>query len=577
MNPFDLRFSDKGKNALSAQENELNKISYTESPSFNEKDQTNYELRDQIRATYSKQPVIPLVTKFNPDKDFVSKTFAKNELAIVPQDISSPVFENTNASKEDLRFASFAKDVYSDTANRSDLDGYKYTPEFSSDKYGTYISDDDIVFSVKGTTTETIPETIGNLAKNTAIALGVPTVPGSDKSYIQQLLAGASTGIVPGAIGTGLVTAGVIASTPALVATGALAGLSLLGTGLLYNDLDTFQSEIDKIKETYPNKKINITGHSQGGTYANLLGINNKDSDVITYNAGKGLNNFYNDIKCKYEDCSNIKNYRIVGDFASMLPSEFQVGQSFQLKPKIPDAQTQLEAKSAESFFIPSDLYIPHNIRNFEDRNLKNLMPDYGLFGRTLARRTGAGLGLATLSATTSALASASTGISETIVAEESLALEKTARATENFTEDILNNLGNIENNNNQLVRDLFDTTAIRQRQLQTGNLLDVGEYQAGLESYYPSANSLQGIGRGSGTGRELGNQLTNILTSNKAVKDTVQTLSKGQKIINNMNDVFTKTGAVTGVVASGGSGDIFGALTYDPYFKPLESELESF
>ena len=397
MNPFNLKFSDK-QNSLSAQETELDKIDYNESPSFNEKDQTNYQLRNEVREFINKQSekkeVLPMITKYNPNVDFDSEKFS-DKLAIIPQDVSDPVFENTNAKEEDLRFASFARDVYNDTSNRSDIDGFKYSPEFSNNKYGTYISDNDIVFSVKGTTTETIAESAGNIAKNTAIAFGGPTVPGSDKSYARQFFAGLSTpSVATGLVGASAIVGGLV-SGPALLATGALAGLTLAGTGLLYNDLDNFQTQIDKIKETYPDKKINITGHSQGGTYANLLGINNKDTDVVTYNAGKGLINIYNDIKCEYGDCSNIKNYRIVGDFASMLPSSFQVGESFQLKPKIPDAQSQLEAKSAESFFIPSDLYIPHGVRNFQDRNLKNLMPDYGLFGRTLARRTGTATGLA--------------------------------------------------------------------------------------------------------------------------------------------------------------------------------------
>ncbi|MFT6497696.1 MAG: hypothetical protein ACJATM_001319 [Alphaproteobacteria bacterium] len=542
MNPFDLRFSDRGRNSLSAQENELNKISYNESPSFNETDQTNYELRDQIRATYSKQSVIPLVTKFNPDKDFVSKTFAQNQLAIVPQDVSDPVFENTNASEEDLRFASFAKDVYSDTANRSDLDGYKYTPEFSSDKYGTYISDDDIVFSVKGTTTETLPETIGNLAKNTAIAFGVPTVPGSDKSYVQQLIAGASTpSVATGLLGASAIVGGLV-SGPALVATGALTGLSLLGTGLLYNDLDTFQSEIDKIKETYPNKKINITGHSQGGTYANLLGINNKDTDVVTYNAGKGLINIYNDIKCEYGDCSNIKNYRIVGDFASMLPSDFQVGESFQIKPKIPDPQTQLEAKSAESFFIPSDLYIPHNIRNFQDRDLKKLMPDYGLFGRTLARRTGTATGLA--------ISGLAPKVAPVILkggryVKDALGLGVSQRAS--IATQELGILG--------------EAVTRRPVGVTPQNFLDLQRGISGTNLTRSSQILQQRIES------NLGSQLEQASRSIRNVESAAR----------NANEAFVTTNQTLGYVAGGGLGDVTLGLTYDAWFKPQENELQSF
>lgn len=534
MNPFALKFTER--NALNDQQNKLNEINFNESPSLNERDQTNYRLRNQIRATYKKKEVVPIIDKFNPDKDFVSKKFNKNELAIVPQDVSDPVFEKTNASSEDLQYVKFAKDVYSENQNRSDLDGYKYSQDFSSEKYGTYISDDDIVFSIKGTTTETPLEAAANLAKNTAIATGVPTVPGSDKSYFQKLLAGASTATIPGVIGAGLLATGALASTPALVAAGAISATTLIGTGLLYNDLDTFQNEIDKIKQTYPDKKINITGHSQGGTYANLLGINNKDTDVITYNAGKGLINIYNDIKCQYEDCKNIKNYRIVGDFASMLPSEFQVGQSFQLKPKIPDSQIQLEAKSAESLFIPSDLYIPHNIRNFEDRNLKNLMPDYGLFGRTLARRTGAATGLA-LSVVIPELA------------------PKAFQGAKNI-------LGYGAPNRSRVVtqefRNLSRTVSDR---IPRQNLLDIKREISGVNLTDQALLLQQNVES------NIGRQLQQTSSSIQAVEN----------IASNANEAFSSTNKALGLVAGGGIGDITLGLTYDSWFKPEESELESF
>lgn len=544
MNPFNLKFSDK-QNSLSAQETELDKIDYNESPSFNEKDQTNYQLRNEVREFINKQSekkeVLPMITKYNPNVDFDSEKFS-DKLAIIPQDVSDPVFENTNAKEEDLRFASFARDVYNDTSNRSDIDGFKYSPEFSNNKYGTYISDNDIVFSVKGTTTETIAESAGNIAKNTAIAFGGPTVPGSDKSYARQFFAGLSTpSVATGLVGASAIVGGLV-SGPALLATGALAGLTLAGTGLLYNDLDNFQTQIDKIKETYPDKKINITGHSQGGTYANLLGINNKDTDVVTYNAGKGLINIYNDIKCEYGDCSNIKNYRIVGDFASMLPSSFQVGESFQLKPKIPDAQSQLEAKSAESFFIPSDLYIPHGVRNFQDRNLKNLMPDYGLFGRTLARRTGTATGLA-ISGVAPKLAPAVLKGGKYV--KDALGLGVAGRA-EIATQE-LGVLGE----------------AITQRPVGVTpqNFLDLQRGISGT-NLTRSSQLLQ-----SRIEENLGSQLEQASRSLRNVESAAR----------NANEAFITTNQSLGYVAGGGIGDVTLGLTYDTWFKPQDSELESF
>ena len=544
MNPFNLKFSDK-QNSLSAQETELDKIDYNESPSFNEKDQTNYQLRNEVREFINKQSekkeVLPIITKYNPNVDFDSGKFS-DKLAIIPQDVSDPVFENTNAKEEDLRFASFARDVYNDTSNRSDIDGFKYSPEFSNNKYGTYISDNDIVFSVKGTTTESTLESVANLAKNTAIAFGGPTVPGSDKTYARQFFAGLSTpSVATGLVGASAIVGGLV-SGPALLATGALAGLTLAGTGLLYNDLDNFQTQIDKIKETYPDKKINITGHSQGGTYANLLGINNKDTDVVTYNAGKGLINIYNDIKCEYGDCSNIKNYRIVGDFASMLPSSFQVGESFQLKPKIPDAQSQLEAKSAESFFIPSDLYIPHGVRNFQDRNLKNLMPDYGLFGRTLARRTGTATGLA-ISGVAPKLAPAVLKGGKYV--KDALGFGVAGRA-EIATQE-LGILGE----------------AVTQRPVGVTpqNFLDLQRGISGT-NLTRSSQLLQ-----SRIEENLGSQLEQASRSLRNVESAAR----------NANEAFITTNQSLGYVAGGGIGDVTLGLTYDTWFKPQDSELESF
>lgn len=544
MNPFNLKFSDK-QNSLSAQETELDKIDYNESPSFNEKDQTNYQLRNEVREFINKQSekkeVLPIITKYNPNVDFDSEKFS-DKLAIIPQDVSDPVFENTNAKEEDLRFASFARDVYNDTSNRSDIDGFKYSPEFSNNKYGTYISDNDIVFSVKGTTTESTLESVANLAKNTAIAFGGPTVPGSDKTYARQFFAGLSTpSVATGLVGASAIVGGLV-SGPALLATGALAGLTLAGTGLLYNDLDNFQTQIDKIKETYPDKKINITGHSQGGTYANLLGINNKDTDVVTYNAGKGLINIYNDIKCEYGDCSNIKNYRIVGDFASMLPSSFQVGESFQLKPKIPDAQSQLEAKSAESFFIPSDLYIPHGVRNFQDRNLKNLMPDYGLFGRTLARRTGTATGLA-ISGVAPKLAPAVLKGGKYV--KDALGFGVAGRA-EIATQE-LGILGE----------------AVTQRPVGVTpqNFLDLQRGISGT-NLTRSSQLLQ-----SRIEENLGSQLEQASRSLRNVESAAR----------NANEAFITTNQSLGYVAGGGIGDVTLGLTYDTWFKPQDSELESF
>ena len=102
---------------------------------------------------------------------------------------------------------------------------------------------------------------------------------------------GVASSIVLPAIAATAIATGAIASAPLVGTIAGLSALSLIGTGLLYNDLNDFQNQLEKIEKKYPNKKINLTGHSQGGTYANLLGIKNEDYDVYTFNAGRGTPN----------------------------------------------------------------------------------------------------------------------------------------------------------------------------------------------------------------------------------------------------------------------------------------------
>ena len=345
---------------------------------------------DKIRETFSKPGFLPRVDieedEIDRDDIIFDISNFNNQSFRVQEDLLNPVFEKGDANEDDLRYASFAKEVYTNLDKRKDIEEYEYIADLSSDKYSTHVGDKEIVFSIKGSDPSgTFVEGTTDIIKDIGIAFSTPS---ANDSNIFKMAGGVASSIVLPAIGAGLIASGAIASAPLVGTIGGLSALSLIGTGLLYNDLNDFQNQLEKIEKKYPDRKINVTGHSQGGTYANLLGIKNEDYDVYTFNAGRGTPNLYNNIKCKYGDCTNIKNYRIVGDFASSLPDGFTEGKSYNLKPKIPDGQTILESKSAEvSLFIPADLYIPHNIRNFEDRTPNNLMPDYGLYGRTLSRR----------------------------------------------------------------------------------------------------------------------------------------------------------------------------------------------
>ena len=257
--------------------------------------------------------------------------------------ISSPEikkdFYNPNPDKADLDYALYSKDVYND--KRTDILNRKYNKKYSSSKYGTYIGDDDIVLSIKGTTPDF---NLDDLKVNTGLLLG---------SFGGQL----STALTNYPI----------------------------------------QQELDKLKKNFPDKTITITGHSQAGALASLLAIDNPDINAVTFNRELGIPFISSVVKCTIFGCKNIKNYRTAGDFASAsLFSNPQSGKTFSLAPKIPDPITQLEAQSMESYFIPADLYIPHSVNNFIDRAKDNLAPDHNIFGRTLSRRSGAAAGAIT-------------------------------------------------------------------------------------------------------------------------------------------------------------------------------------
>jgi hypothetical protein len=246
-------------------------------------------------------------------------------------------FYNPNPDKADLDYALYSKDVYND--KRTDILNRKYNKEYSSNKYGTYIGDDDIVLAIKGTTPD---------------------------FNLQDLKV--NTGLLLGSFGGQLNTA--LTNYP-------------------------IQEQLNKLKKDFPSKQITITGHSQAGALASLLGIDNPDINAVTFNRELGIPFISSVVKCTIFGCKNIKNYRTAGDFASAsLFSNPQSGKTFTLAPKIPDPITQLEAQSMESYFIPADLYIPHSVNNFIDRSKDNLAPDHNIFGRTLSRRTGAAAGI---------------------------------------------------------------------------------------------------------------------------------------------------------------------------------------
>ena len=240
--------------------------------------------------------------------------------------------------KNDLYYAKFAKDVYNDT--RNNIDDYEFQKEHSTDRYGTYINPKEVVMAIKGTSSQ-----------------------GGLEDYRLN------SGLLLGSLG---------------------------GSAMFTKPIYDIQQKINELKKIHPEKKFRVSGHSLGGSLASFIGVDNPDIDVTSFNRGEGVGFISSAIKCGLFGCQNVKNYRIVGDFASSLTNSFSTGRNIHLAPKIPDLEVQLEAKSAESFFIPSDLYIPHSINNFVNRTKENILPDSTLFGRTLARRVGAVTGIVT-------------------------------------------------------------------------------------------------------------------------------------------------------------------------------------
>ena len=253
-----------------------------------------------------------------------------------PENPTEFISEPIRADEQDLGYAEFAKDSYNSIDDRKDIKDYNYLKEDSTDRIATYKNNDNLVFALKGTSPDS---PVGDFIRNTGISLGS------------------------------------------------------IGSAFSYPTHWDNQSHINKVKEKYKDKKIIVTGHSQGGSYANYLGVDNPDYDVKTFNLGTGLPLLKNWMTCKLGNCDNIKNYKIVGDWASSMFGK--QGNTFLLRPKIPDSNLREQAEAVERFYLPNDALLSHGVDNFLGRTNKNLKNDYGYYGRKIAGRLGAIAGLA--------------------------------------------------------------------------------------------------------------------------------------------------------------------------------------
>lgn len=247
----------------------------------------------------------------------------------LPEPIEIPDTE-TRANVEDLGYAVLAKDSYQPIDERKDFSNYEYLRDDSNDNVAVYksIPDNEIVYAIKGTSKD---EPVKDFFRNAGIAVGGVATQLFDPTYYDH------------------------------------------------------KKHIENINKKYSTLRPVVVGHSQGGSYASLIGTENPNYKTITYNMGTGFLPTGGDIKCLIDGCDNIKNYRIVGDWAS----SFSGNNTFLLRPKKVDETLVEQGEQAEKFYLPSEIFVAHGINQFIDRDLSGLKDDYGIYGRKLSRTVG--------------------------------------------------------------------------------------------------------------------------------------------------------------------------------------------
>lgn len=97
----------------------------------------------------------------------------------------------------------------------------------------------------------------------------------------------------------------------------------LRGTPFLDTDVSRDRKLVRRLKEEYPDYKINTVGHSRAGWRAREIAYNDPSIKATTFNAGHGLgfrDNIIN-MACSLGStnyrCKNVKNYRTTGDIVS--------------------------------------------------------------------------------------------------------------------------------------------------------------------------------------------------------------------------------------------------------------------
>lgn len=161
-----------------------------------------------------------------------------------------------------------------------------------------------------------------------------------------------------------------------------------------YKRVTKTEEQINKIKEEYPEFKINISGHSLGARLASEIGKTNVDYRVTAFNKIAGI-----PTASDFKTYDNIKEYRIAGDIFSY-PS---IGEAEILKPLVPNLAILKEPRliktisSYTPFAVGENIYEPHSINQFINRQGSEKL-DINHYARKIAVGFGDILGTIALS-----------------------------------------------------------------------------------------------------------------------------------------------------------------------------------
>lgn len=182
----------------------------------------------------------------------------------------------------------------------------------------------------------------------------------------------------------------------AIVSTGFIGDMLLLpaSNNPYYQRVKKTEEQIQKIKDDFPDYKINVSGHSLGGRLSAEIGKKNPTYRVTAFNKLAMIPQ-----ASDYKNYDNIKEYRIAGDIFSY-PS---IGNVDILSPLVPNLAIMREPRllktisSYTPFQVGEAIYEPHSINQFINRR-KSEKLDADHYARQIAVGFGDALGAIAIS-----------------------------------------------------------------------------------------------------------------------------------------------------------------------------------